>query len=84
MSGGVEGEVDVAESDRIAILKTVYGIASRAVGEDGRAVGGAEVLAGAWAGVVGMGVGDDRAFDGGPRVDMEAARRAIEAAIGEN
>ena len=40
------------------------------LGEDGAVAGG---------GVVGMGVGDERAGDGADGVDEEAARRAVEA-----
>ena len=44
----------------------------------------ADVKVRAEAGVIGVGVSDERPRDGAPRIDMEVARGAIEAAIGRN
>src|SRR5205085_2722338 len=51
--------------------------------QDGFAVTGREVVAGAGAGMVRMGVSNHRAIDRLPRIDVEIAGRAVEPAVGQ-
>lgn len=83
MAGGMKRHQSVADLPNFAEFNGFYGNFSQPVLHDRRTGIGAHVAAMARAGVVGMAVGDQRTVHGAPRVDVEIARRAVDAAIGK-
>ena len=84
MAGGVEGDADAADLASGAVGEALdVDLRAEAVADHRRGGGGGEVVAVAGIGMVGMAMGDERAIDRVPRVDVETAGGAIDAIIGE-
>ena len=82
MAGRVERDLDAVARQDLAIGGRLDGDVAEALPEDLRGRRMADIDLGAEAGMIGVGVGDDRAGNAAPRIDMKVARGAIEAAIG--
>ena len=77
-------DLDAVADQRLAVIDGLDRDIAEAFLQDRRAVAMADVELRAEAGMVAVGMGDQRARDRPPRVDMKVARGAIEAAIGRN
>ena len=75
---GMERELDLAHGAPFAVLPGLDGRAGQAVPGDRETGRGAEIRRAALAGMVGVGVGEHRARDRRPRVDVESAPGAVQ------
>ncbi len=83
VAGGVEGDGHTVDVGRHAVGQRLDArLRPHAQAQDALARCGAQVSGRAGAGVVAVGVGDDRARHRLPRIDEEVARGAVEAVIG--
>ena len=79
MAGRVQAQAHALQIDRLAPGQRLQVDVAQARAQQARAFGAAQVVAVAGARMVGMGMGDDGALDRPPRVDVEVARRAVQA-----
>ena len=80
----MQRDADAVVTGRLAVAeRTDRYIRAESRPEDPLALGRAQVMSGSPASVVTVRVGDDRAIDRLPRVDMEIACGAVEPAVGD-
>ena len=83
MSGGVEGDLCVADLSFFPVAYCLKCDLSEAMPRDGCGACCGEVALHARAGVVAVAVGDQGAVNGLPRVDVKIASGAVDSAVGE-
>ena len=79
VAGRMQGNSDAVDLDGLGIGGAAHVDLAEAAAQDGYAVVVAEIGLRAETRVVAVAVGDDGAGDGAPGVDVEIARRAVEA-----
>ena len=82
MARGMKRKLDPVARQDLAIGRRLDRDVAQALAQDRRRVAMADVDIRAEARVVGMGMGDDRARNGAPGIDVKIARGAIEPAVG--
>lgn len=80
----MQRDADLAKAQRLAVVVALEGGvgAEAAAQQRERGVGGVVGVASA-AGVVAVGVGDERPRHGPPGIDVEVAPRTVEAVVGD-
>ena len=82
MAGGMKRNLDPVARQDLPIIRRLDRDVAEALAQDRRRVAMADINLRAEARVVGMRMGDDRARDGTPRIDVKIARGAIEPTVG--
>src|SRR5690606_35593149 len=84
VTGRVQRHPGLAEPDRAAVLQPLQLHLAQPLPQQRQALPACQVAAAAGTGMVGVGVGDDRADDAGRGIDVEIAGRAVQPGPGRH